>query len=58
MQMFNLTEYISGLMVNDPAMFLVQFVILPFATIAGLLVIHAWYADRKDKNNNEQITTK
>jgi hypothetical protein len=47
--MFNLTEYASSLGSNDPLMFLVQFVILPFAILGGLVVLHGWHSERKKR---------
>jgi hypothetical protein len=48
--MFNLTEYISGLFVNDPAMFMVQFILIPFAMMGFFTWLHYWKVDRNQRH--------
>jgi hypothetical protein len=49
MQMFNLTEYMSYLLVNDPVMLVVQFLVIPGLSIIGLQALYSKYEERKKR---------
>lgn len=53
---FNLTEYITNLLIYDPLMFLVLYIIIPFSIVAVIVVIVTLFKMRQDRKNANRFS--